>query len=223
MFVTGGLLFLPVIISAIMLEEGAPVAPQTRRPLKEMTQDLGLVAILVAAFLVQPAFQFTFVFGGIYMDVLQGGQLHMGLLFMITALMELPTMHYSDKLIRRLGGARTLLLAYLLGGLALLGHALAWTPWLLILAAALRGAGYGLFFITSVRLLDERVPEEWSSSVQGIMNAGALGLTPLLAIPIAGELYDQWGPSAVFWFGSALAWLAILGLGGALARGWLKR
>jgi PPP family 3-phenylpropionic acid transporter len=222
MFITGGLLFLPVIISAIMLEEGPPVAPHTRRPLKEMAGDLGLIAILGATFLIQAGFQLTFTFGGIFMDDLNGSQSLMGLMFMITALMELPMMQYSDRIMNRLGGPGTLLLAYSLGMLGLLAYALAWAPWVLILASAVRGLGFGLYFVSTVRSLDNRVPEEWSSSVQGIMNAGALGLAPLIATPIAGELYDQWGAPAVFWFSAGLAGLAVVVLGWALARGLLR-
>jgi MFS family permease len=62
----------------------------------------------------------------------------------------------------------------------------------------IQGLGFGLFFPTTVRLVSEWGPPEWTSTSQGIMNAGLWGLAPLVAAPVGGVVYDAFGPVAVF-------------------------
>ena len=121
-----------------------------------------------------------------------------GVLMAIGAFSELPAMLYGAALARRWGGRRALLLAYATLGLSFVGFALAWTPLLLLFTGALRGLGFGLFFICTVQAIDERVPEEWSASAQAVMNAAAWGLAPLLAGPLSGVLFDTYGIRAIY-------------------------
>ncbi|MCI0581223.1 MAG: MFS transporter [Chloroflexi bacterium] len=219
MFVLGSLMLLPVTWLAGFLEEGPAVASHDRPPLTALGRDRGLLIILGTSFLIGLSLGLAIVFEGIYMDYLGGSKLLLGLLPGLAALSELPTMHYSGLMARRLGNIRTLLLAFALLGTAFLGYALAGTQEVLLIFAVIRGLGFGLFYVTTVRLVTERTPEAWSSTTQAALIAGAFGLAPLIAGPIGGAIYDALGPTAVFAAGSAAVALAALLLVSAAARG----
>ena len=73
--------------------------------------------------------------------------------------------------------------------------------------------------MNTVRLIDERTPPEWASTIQAVMNAGAAGLAPLVASLAGGVLVDLFGPRSVYVACLVLLGLAMLTIGAATARG----
>ncbi len=223
MFAGAALLFVPVIGVSLSLEEGPKVARRAQRPLREIVHDRGLVMLLLATYLAQGGMMVASFFGGVYLIELGGTALLVGLLFAILAITEMPMMRWARPLMERIGGPRTLVLAYAISAAALLGFALAQTPGLFLAAAVLRGLGYGLFFVATVRMLDMRVPQEWASSVQALMYAGGFGLAPLVASLVAGVIYDAVGGPAVFFGAFLMVAIGGLLLVGASAAGMLRQ
>jgi PPP family 3-phenylpropionic acid transporter len=223
MFILTSLVFLPLVWLANLLEEGPLIDEEARPPLTALARDRGLVVILGASFLVGLSIGVAVAFEGLYIDYLGGSKLLLGLLPGLVALTEMATMYYGGLIAQRLRGTRTLLLAYGLLGCAFLGYALVSMPEMLLLFAVMKGLGFGLFFVTTVRLVAERAPEAWSSTAQAALIAAMFGLAPLIAGPLGGLVYDSLGPSAVFLGGSAAVGLAALVLVVAAARGVLGR
>jgi MFS family permease len=110
------------------------------------------------------------------MSSLGGSGLLVGLLFAVAATFELPSMRFSGAMAARIGPGEALLLA----------------------CAVLRGLGYGLFYVGTIRFLNERAPAEWSATVQGIMNATAYGLGQLITRPLGGRVFDVFGPRVLY-------------------------
>ncbi len=215
MFIAGALLTLPVMVCALPLESNPLSARQTSPSLRLVRRDRGLLALLIATFLIGIGEGVYSAFSGVYMDALGGGKILVGALFGLSALCELPMMHYSGRIFHKLGKPLTVLLGYGLVGAALLGYALARSPWVLLLFAMLKGMGFALHFVGSVSLVDERSPESWTATLQSLTNA-ARGLAPLLTVPLGGWLADQMGLPAVFAGSGAAALLAVSALGAAM-------
>lgn len=222
MFVTAGLLLGGVMIITTMLEDRPMVQEQQRQPLTKLFRDPGLVALLGGTYLVGTTLEASFFFGGVYMDSLSGSQFLIGLFLGLSAFSELPTMQYAQAIIRRLRGPGTLMLAYLLLASSYLGHAFAQTPEALLFAAVIKGFGFGLFIVGSVQLLNQRAPDEWASTVQAAFHSGTFGLSPLISLPIAGIIYDELGPVALFAVTAIMVCLGGLVVFVALLRGWLS-
>jgi MFS family permease len=219
MFVLAGLVFLPVALCALLLEEGPVIERAARRPLREVGRDRGLIVLMAAACVVGAALGMDGAFQGVYVGHLGGGGLIVGLLFGVSAFSEFPSMRYAGAIARRRGGPGALLLSYALLGLAYAGFALARDPLVLVPLAMVKGFGFGLYFVSTVRLVDERTPPEWASTIQAALNAGAGGLAPLIASLLGGAIYDALGPAAVFVACAGALVLATLVLVAAVLRG----
>lgn len=231
MFITAAGLSLFVLLAALLLEFKAPVVVPTVMgtttptdatllyPAFNPYRDRALVALLIAMFLVGIAEGMYGTFSGVYMDHLGGGETLVGTLFGLSALCELPVMHYSGTIFRKLGKSVTVLLAYGLVGISLIGFALSRWPVILLLFAMLKGVGFALYFVGNVSLVDERAPESWTSTLQSLMTAASRGLAPLLTVPLAGWLADSQGLPAVFTGGGLAALLAAGVIVGAVVSG----
>jgi MFS transporter, PPP family, 3-phenylpropionic acid transporter len=166
--------------------------------------DRRLQVMLAGGFLFGLGLSMSVTFAAIYLAGL-GGQTLVGGFSGVAALTEIPAMQNSERLMRRLGGPRTLLLACLFMGSAYLMLALITDPVVLLGAALLRGMGFGLFTPTVIRLIAGWAPPGRTTSYQGLLNAAQWGLAPLVAGPLGGAVYDAAGAPALFLIATATA------------------
>ncbi|MEN9937620.1 MAG: hypothetical protein RLZZ387_4199 [Chloroflexota bacterium] len=223
MFLVAGALFLPVALFALLLDEGPVVERTGRRSIRVLLRDPALLAVLASNFLVGGSLGVAGTFEGILMDTLGGGEFLIGLLLGVTSFSEFPAMHFTGAISRRVRGPLAILLGHGLIIAALTGYALVQHPTALLATATLKGMGFGLFFVLTVRLVDERAPEEWSSTAQAILVAVTWGLAPLLFGLVAGLVYDSYGVHAVFTMSAVAVIAASLILGGATLAGVFER
>lgn len=220
MFIAAAVLMLPTLFITQQLEEGEAAVGNGRRSTRFLAQDKGFVVLIICAFILGISLFSTYVFSGVYMTQLGGNDTHVGLLFGLSALAEVPVMRYSGKLIQRLQGPQTLLLSISILFFAILGHALAWSPWAFIGAGIVKGIGYGLLFVVLVQMLNDRAPDGWSSTAQSVFQAAFLGLAPLLTSALNGAIYDLWGGNLLFGLMTAVIGLSILLLLLAMRQNW---
>ena len=198
MFVLAGLLLLPVLFSALLLDEGAATVRQHEYRLHAVLRDRTVLAIIIATSLMGATLSMDGAFGGIFIDRLGGGALLVGIVTAVGGFSQFPAMQRGSALARRFGGMPTLLIACTLMALGHAGYTIATVPAVLAGLAVFKGFGFGLFFVSAVRLLDERSPPVWATTVQALMQAGGWGIAPLIAGPLSGIIFDTWGPRAVF-------------------------
>jgi MFS family permease len=115
----------------------------------------------------------------------------------------------------RVGRRRVILAGWALYALTYLGLALARSAVHIVILYIVYGAYYGLSYGTGKALVADLVPAESRGMAYGTYNA-VLGLTDLPASFLAGILWSgagRWagfGPTAPFYFGAAMALLALL-------------
>ena len=137
-------------------------------------------------------------FSSIYLNRLSG-QFLVGLFTGVAAVSEVPMMHWSERIMRRLGGPQTLVLAYLLLAGSYLGLALITEPAVLLGIALLRGLGFGLLAPTVVRLVAGWAPPGRAATYQALLNAVLWGLAPLIAGPLGGVITTPPGRGSSSW------------------------
>jgi len=211
MFLVAGLLCLPLILVTGRLEEGPIVPALERKPASELLRDGGLVLLLVATFLAGISNSLAMTFSGVYARWLGGGNLLVGTMVAVSAVAELPTMFFSNRISGILKEKNAVVVSYLLMALAFVGFALIDDPQFLPIFSVVKGLGYGIWITVTIRLVTKRTSEEWASTAQSLLTMCLWGLAPLVAGPVGGLIHDAVSPAAVFWL-AAIS----LGLAGAV-------
>ena len=119
---------------------------------------------------------------------------------------SLPAGMLSDRLGRRL----VITMGWFIYALVYLGFALTTDLWQVWLLFAAYGVYYGVVEGVARAFVADLVVEEKRGTAYGLYH-GVVGLTLLPASLIAGWLWQAFSPAAPFFFGAALAFLAMLG------------
>jgi len=131
-------------------------------------------------------------------------------LFNLTyAVTALPAGVLSDRLGRR----RVIAVGWFIYAVVYLGFAVASELWQVWLLFACYGVYYGMVEGVARAFVADLVPEERRGTAYGLYH-GVVGLTLLPASLIAGWLWQAYSPAAPFFFGAALAFLAMVGIMG---------
>ncbi len=140
----------------------------------------------------------------------------LGVALFIMAGFELPTAFFFQRLYRRLGGGRLLLLSMVFCFLKALALFLSPSLPFVLLSQPLQMLGYGLFTPTSVYYVNDSVPAEDQVKGQTLMMVASNGLGGVLGSLFAGSILDLGGPNAMLLFCmaccTAAALLALLSL-----------
>jgi MFS family permease len=123
------------------------------------------------------------------------------------ATVSLPAGILSDRLGRR----RVITLGWFIYVLVYLGFAVASEVWQVWLLFACYGIYYGIVEGVARAFVADLVVEEKRGTAYGLYH-GVVGLTLLPASLLAGWLWQAYSPAAPFYFGAALAFLAMLGI-----------
>lgn len=198
MYLVTGLLFVLPIVVVGLLEEGPVIAREERKPASHLLRDRVLLLLLAATVLSGIANSLSATFSGIYARSLGGSNLLVGSMFAVSALAELPTMLFSNRISDKITETGALVSAYAVMGLAFVGYALVSDPVLLVVLCGVKGLGYGVWLPATIRAVTRRTAEEWASTAQAMLTICLMGLAPLVAGPIGGLVHDAVSPGAVF-------------------------
>lgn len=201
--------------------------PSTRPPREESGRRLRalgalvrsaprLSVILTAVLLVATGVSAIFTFVPLRIGSLGGSPVLVGLAVALAAVIEVPVMAYSDRVIRAIGlkGAFVLGAVQYAAAFALLS-ALS-SPVAVALVVATDGIGFALVYVSTVVIVDTLVPSSLRATGQGLRQTVASGIGPILGAAGGGLLYGHLGPRALFLAaasvaaaGGAVAWMAL--------------
>jgi PPP family 3-phenylpropionic acid transporter len=145
-------------------------------------------------------------FQSVFLDSLGASETLIGLASMVGSIVELPAMFWADRLVKRGGGGRALILAMGLDAIRMLATLLAPTTLTIILANALSGISFSLKTVAVVSLITSRVGQQQSSTALALFGITLGNLIQIIAAPIGGLAFDAVGAY----------WLYALGFGGYL-------
>jgi PPP family 3-phenylpropionic acid transporter len=194
MFLVAGALFLVFAPTVRWLEEGVAPPPGERFQPSNVTRDAGMVMVLGLSLVIGLGLGLSTPFLGVNIEHLGGNATQVGLLFAFIAIAEVPVMRLESRLARAIGDAGVLALGCACFAGVYGTFALVRDPNILIVTSLLEGCGFALFFVATVRIVDERAASGRSSTLQSFRNGLAFGLAPLMASPTGGALFGAVGP-----------------------------
>jgi MFS transporter, PPP family, 3-phenylpropionic acid transporter len=177
-------------------QEPAPPPPEMDQPLallKNQTLALFLVVAGLAAIGISGGYLFLYVF----LRTLGASAGLIGMVSAVGALAEVPFMIWGGRLIKR-WGARPIFAVGM--GFIALGwglYAILKTPLLAPFIHLSIGAGMGLLWPAAVTYVARETPAGRDATAQSLLNATMYGVAPLIAVQLAGAVFDTAGPRAV--------------------------
>ena len=214
MFLISGALFLLLAPVALSLEEASPAPVRAKFSAGNILRDSGTLTVLLLSLVVGLALGLSTPFLGVNIERLGGSALQIGLLYAVIAIAEVPVMRLEARLARLIGDAGVLAVACVCFTLVYVSFALIPDPNWLIVFSLLEGVGFALFFVATVRIVDDRAEAGRSSTLQSIRSALTFGIAPLIASPSGGTIFSAIGPG-VF---AITAALMLVSVGIVLAR-----
>lgn len=148
-------------------------------------------------------------FLGIYLKDLGGDEALIGAVFSLGAVAELPVMYFSSAIIRRVGLERMLVTGFLVYAIRVGLYAVMPSPIWALPIALLHGLSFGAFWVAGVVYVNRLAPPNLKATSQTLFMA-VLNLSNMIGAVFSGAIFDQRGPSFLFW---TYAVLCLAGLG----------
>ncbi len=148
----------------------------------------------------------------VFMDKLGASGELLGIAGMISSVVEIPFMLWSDRLTRRFGSHRLLMVAMLMY-VALRGMVLAFPTIPAILAErGLGGIAFSFYTVSLVKFISEQTEPHETGTALAVYTVTLTSLIGILAPPLAGAMYDRVGILPLFGIAMAgylASWLVL--------------
>lgn len=141
-------------------------------------------------------------FGNIYLQQLGASTGLIGLASMVGAVVELPSMFAADRVVRRIGSTRTLLLSFLVSGAKFVVVLAFPSVWTVMLVRALEGMGLSLYLIGLLTFISEHSPSSQRATLLAFFTVTLAGLISMVGAVVGGVIFDAAG--AYWLYGLAL-------------------
>jgi MFS transporter, PPP family, 3-phenylpropionic acid transporter len=176
--------------------------------LNEMVRQPAWLLFAISAFLLSVANTGTMNFIGITVQMMGGSASLIGVMWMMAAVMEIPILIFSGRLLSRFGSTRLLVLSFSIFVVRGILFALMPVPEWALAVNGLGGIAFAFFWISAVTYANDAAPDHLKSTAQGLLFS-ILSLAGMAGSATSGWLFDQIGPQGLFW---AMAGVAAAGL-----------
>ncbi|MBE0696118.1 MAG: MFS transporter, partial [Anaerolineaceae bacterium] len=146
----------------------------------------------------------TMNFIGITVQEMGGSDRLIGLVWMMSAVAEIPIMFTSDRLLRRFGSTRLLITAFSIFTIRGILLAIMPAPEWAAAISMLGGVSFSLFWVSAVSYANDSAPDHLKSTAQGLLFS-IMNLAGMAGSLNAGWLYDHLGFRGLYWTTAAVA------------------
>lgn len=166
--------------------------------LGEMVRQRAWLIFAISAVLLWISNNGTMNFIGIAVQSMGGSAELIGLVSMMSAVVEVPVLLMGHRLMERFGTTKLLVAAFVLFILRSALLAIMPRPEWAVFISVLSGAAFSLFWISSVAYAHDSAPEALKSTAQGVLFS-ILNLAGMAGSLGSGWLFDQAGSRGLFW------------------------
>lgn len=207
-----GLIFLVILVLNVSLsgKKTKPVNDNDAIPYKNLVNGLlkdstmiGLAMALSVLWLVRAG---IYQFQAIFMSELGAVESMIGLVSTITALVELPSMLWADRLINKIGAQQLIKISLLLFTMEMGVIVLLPIVEMFLVSAVLNGIAFSFFNVALIIFVNEKAPFAQTATVLALLSSTLRGGIQVISSIFSGLVYDHFGAY----------WLYVFGLGGCL-------
>ena len=172
--------------------------PSLRSAMRHIRHDRTLlgfaVAIVFIGFLNNGVLQFE----NVFLAELGASRQLISVAGILSAVVELPFMVYADRFVRRAGARRVMILALIMISIQRLTvFALPYIATIMIVRF-LGGVSFSFYTISYMGLISSRTKAAETGTVLALYTVTLTGLVSMLAAPVAGAMFDTYGPRPLY-------------------------
>lgn len=193
------MIFLGLLLAAVQVLPKTPGHQRGRQkvPMRRILQVEAMVPLLVLVTTLQLAMGYYYSYYSIHFTGLPGGTAGMlGLGYAISAVCELPFLLFADRLYKRLGVGRLMVVSAGLLTVRFLIIGLAESPGWLLASQVLHGGGFIVIMVSMAKYVNEMVPDELKSGGQMLLAVIGYGLARVFGTFCGGFVAGLTGGSA---------------------------
>lgn len=132
-------------------------------------------------------------FGNIYLEQLGATTAIIGIASMLAALVELPGMFIADRVVKRIGAQRALLISFTITGAKLFLILFFPAVWSVLVTRAIEGLAFSLYTIGLINYVTQRAPSSQTATMLALFTVTLTALIQILSAPIGGIVFDVMG------------------------------
>lgn len=132
-------------------------------------------------------------FGNIYLQQLGASTAVIGVASMVAAVVELPGMFIADRVVKRIGARRTVLISFFLTGGKLFLVLAFPAIWSILATRAFEGFAFSLYLIGMIKFITERASGAHTAMMLALFTVTLTALIQILGAPIGGIVFDAVG------------------------------
>ncbi len=220
MFPIYGILMLVFALTALRLPRRA--VHLSERGWKRISAMIGQPVWLLlvgTGFLFWLAYNASMMFTGVILKSMGASDSLISFATVIGAVVEVPFMYFSNRLLKRFGPARLLWFAILLQIVRYYLLSRMTNPASAIAINLLNGPGFVLYMVSMINIISRLAPPSLLATAQGFYNS-VIGMAGILSSLLSGILFDRVGQSGLFLAlsGVCLVAFVLFGLGIVLRR-----
>jgi PPP family 3-phenylpropionic acid transporter len=186
--------------------------PNLRAAIRKVMGDRALLGFAIAMIAIGLLNSGVQQFENVFLSQLGASKQLISIAGILSAIVELPFMLLSDRIIRRAGPHRIFLVAILLTLLQRAAILIQPSIAMIMIMRFVGGIGFSFYTISFVGMINSRTQAHETGTVLALFTVTLAGLVNIIASPLAGAIYDAIGARWLYAFsvsGYAIAMLSL--------------
>ncbi len=212
-----GLLFYPTLLpSSFSINRRKPnhmkTFIQSKRPIRSLLKNVEFSVVLISTFFGSIGESMSENYFTLYYHALNRPMSHLGFMYGIAAISEVPFFFIVDKLIARFGTLLLLIVGtviFIIRWVVLIFNP---NDFIVTLQASLNGASFGITFAAGVAFCAEISEETNRTTARSLYSSVNTGLSAVIGSLVGGELLSLFGTRAIYEWSSAFGIISVIGL-----------